>query len=46
MKKSNRRILSLSLVLAMVATMLPNIPETALTVKADDRVSANVSDLV
>lgn len=46
MKKSNRRILSLSLALAMVATMLPNIPETALTVKADDRVSPNVSDLV
>lgn len=46
MKKTNRRVLSLSLVMAMVATLLPNMPEGVLTVKADDKISPNVSDLV
>ena len=46
MKKTNKRVLSLSLVLAMVATLLPNMPDSAVTVKADDKISPDVSDLV
>ena len=45
MKKSKTRVMSLSLVFAMVATMLPNV-STTLSVKADDKVSPKVSDLV
>ena len=45
MKKSKTRVMSLSLVFAMVATMLPNV-STILSVKADDKVSPKVSDLV
>lgn len=45
MKKSKTRVMSLSLVFAMVATMLPNV-STTLSVKADGKVSPKVSDLV
>ena len=45
MNKSKTRVMSLSLVFAMVATMLPNM-STTLSVKADDKVSPKVSDLV
>lgn len=45
MKKSKTRVMSLSLVFAMVATMLPNV-STTLSVKAGDNVSPKVSDLV